>query len=154
MLNKFQRGWVIAFPMEPGTSRIQIMRGNTEPSPSLSLTSLLYAFLYLKMMMRTPKVKLSRYTPWRRLGWETVSLLLILNLGTRWGLVVSVTPRPRFTPGERTPDTHCTGLDAEARRKILYLCRGSKPVVQSVVSHYNDWATPAPMWTYNYYTHQ
>jgi hypothetical protein len=31
------------------------------------------------------------------------SYLLIHDLGTRWGSVVSVTPRPRFTPGERTP---------------------------------------------------
>jgi hypothetical protein len=44
-------------------------------------------------------------------------------------------PRPRFTPGERTPGTHWTGgwvspragLDAKARRKILCLCRGSNP---------------------------
>jgi hypothetical protein len=43
------------------------------------------------------------------------------------GWVVSVTPRPRFTPGERTPCTHCTGswvgpragLDTDVRRKIL-----------------------------------
>jgi hypothetical protein len=56
-------------------------------------------------------------------------------LGTRWGWVVSVTPRPRFTHGERTPGTHWTwgwvdlraGLDAVARRKILCLCRGSNP---------------------------
>jgi hypothetical protein len=49
--------------------------------------------------------------------------------------VVSVTPRPRFTPGERTTGTHCTGgwvgpradLDTEARGKILCLCRGSNP---------------------------
>jgi hypothetical protein len=41
--------------------------------------------------------------------------------------MVSVTPRPRFTPGERTPGTHCTGgwvdpragLDTEATVKIL-----------------------------------
>jgi hypothetical protein len=47
--------------------------------------------------------------------------------------VVSVTPRPRFTPGERTPGTHWiggwvglrAGLDAGARRKILCPCRGS-----------------------------
>jgi hypothetical protein len=47
--------------------------------------------------------------------------------------MVSVTPRPRFTPGERTPGTHCTGgwvgpragLDTEARGKILYPRRGS-----------------------------
>jgi hypothetical protein len=31
------------------------------------------------------KVKLSRYTPWRHMGEEEVQLLLILNLGTRWG---------------------------------------------------------------------
>jgi hypothetical protein len=78
---------------------------------------------------------LSRYTPWRRLGGEEVWLLLILNLGTKWGWVVSIMPRPRFTPGERTPSTHWAGgwvgpragLDAGARRKILCLCRGSNP---------------------------
>jgi hypothetical protein len=69
------------------------------------------------------------------------------------GWVVSVTPRPRFTPGERTPDTHCTrgwvgpraGLDTEARGKILCPRRGSNPdrsVVQPVVRHYTAWATP------------
>jgi hypothetical protein len=31
------------------------------------------------------KVKQSRYTPWRRLGGEEVYLLLIHDLGTRWG---------------------------------------------------------------------
>jgi hypothetical protein len=31
------------------------------------------------------KVKQSRYTPWRGLGGEEVQLLLILDLGTRWG---------------------------------------------------------------------
>jgi hypothetical protein len=70
------------------------------------------------------------------------------------GWVVSVTPRPRFTPGERTPGTHCTGgwagpragLDTKARGKILCTCRGSnpdRPVVQSVVRHYTAWATTA-----------
>jgi hypothetical protein len=58
--------------------------------------------------------------------------------------VVSVTARPRFTPGERTPGTHWTGawvvprvgLDTEDRGKILFPCRGSnpdRPVVQPVV---------------------
>jgi hypothetical protein len=81
------------------------------------------------------KAELSRYTPWRRLGGQKVYLLLIRNVGTRWGWVVSFTPRPHFTPGERTPGIHCTGgwvcpragLDAEARRKILCPCRGSNP---------------------------
>jgi hypothetical protein len=43
------------------------------------------------------------------------------------GLVVSVKPGPRFTPGEMTPGTHWTGgwvgpragVDTEARGKIL-----------------------------------
>jgi hypothetical protein len=72
------------------------------------------------------------------------------------GWVVSVTPQPRFAPGERTPGTHCTGgwvgptagLDTEARGKISCLCRGSninRPVVHSVARHYTDWATPAPL---------
>jgi hypothetical protein len=64
-----------------------------------------------------------------------VQLLLILNLSTRWGWVVSVMPWLHFTPGERTPGTHCTGgwvgpragLNAEARRKILCLCWGLNP---------------------------
>jgi hypothetical protein len=66
--------------------------------------------------------------------------------------MVSVTPWPHFTPGERTPGTHCTGgwvgpragLDTEARGKILCLCRGSnldRPVVEPVARHYTAWAT-------------
>jgi hypothetical protein len=90
------------------------------------------------------------------LGGEEVELLLIHDLGTRWGWVVSITPLPRFTPGERTPGTHCTegwvgpraGLDTAARGKFLCLCRGSnpdRPVVQPVVRHYTAWANPAPL---------
>jgi hypothetical protein len=108
--------------------------------------------LVLKLKKR---VKQSHYTPWRRLGGEDVYLLLIHDLGTRWGWVVSVTPRPRFTPGERTPGTHSTGgwvdpragLDTEDTGKILCSRRGSnpdRPVVQPVVRHYTAWANPAP----------
>jgi len=97
---------------------------------------------------KTKKLKLSHYTPHGRLGGEEVHLLLILDLGTRWGWMVSVTPLPRFSPGERTPGAHCTGswvgptagLDTEVRGKILYLCQGSnlnRPVVQPVGSHYD-----------------
>jgi hypothetical protein len=47
--------------------------------------------------------------------------------------VVSITLRPRFTPGEKTPGIHWpggwvdprAGLDAKARVKILCLCQGS-----------------------------
>jgi hypothetical protein len=48
-------------------------------------------------------IKQSRYTPWKRLGGEGVQLLLIHDLGTRWGWVVSITPRPRCTPGGQDP---------------------------------------------------
>jgi hypothetical protein len=105
------------------------------------------------------KSKQSRCTPWWRLGGEEVYLLLILDLGTRWGWVVSVTPRPHFGPGVGTPGTHCTGgwvgpragLDTEATGKVVYLCRGSnpdRPVVQSAVRHYTDWATRLHNWLY------
>jgi hypothetical protein len=73
--------------------------------------------------------------PWRHLRGKEEKPLLILNLGTRRGWVVSITPRPHFTPGERAPGNHCTGgwvgprasLDAEARGIILCLCRVSNP---------------------------
>jgi hypothetical protein len=90
-----------------------------------------------------------------RLGAEGVYLLLILGLGTRWGEWSASRPVRAFTPGERTPGTHCTGgwvgpragLNTEARGIILYPCRGSIPdrqVVQPVVRHYTAWANPAP----------
>jgi hypothetical protein len=74
-----------------------------------------------------------------------------LNLSTRRGWVVSITPWPRFTPGERAPGTHCTGswvgprasLDAKVGGKFLCLCRGSNPSRPAIVSHYTDWATLA-----------
>jgi hypothetical protein len=47
--------------------------------------------------------------PMEAQGGDDVLLLLIHDLGTRWGWVVSVTPRPRFTTLERTRGTHCTG---------------------------------------------
>jgi hypothetical protein len=92
---------------------------------------------------------MSHYTPHGRLGGEEVHLLLILDLGTRWGWMVSVTPLPRISPGERTPGAHCTGgwvgpragLDLEVRGKFSSLCRGSsldRPVAQPVTRHYTD----------------
>jgi hypothetical protein len=56
-------------------------------------------------------------------------------------------------PGERTPGTHCTGgwvgpragLDAEARREKSSAPVGDRtPIVQPIVRHYTDSATPAP----------
>jgi hypothetical protein len=63
--------------------------------------------------------------------------------------MVSVTPRRRFSPGERTPGTHCTGgwvgsragLDTKDTGKIIFFCRVSnldRPIVQYVVRHHTD----------------
>jgi hypothetical protein len=38
-------------------------------------------------------------------GGEELQHLLVFDLGTRWEWVVSVTPRPRYSPGERTTGT-------------------------------------------------
>jgi hypothetical protein len=68
--------------------------------------------------------------------------------------VVSFTLWPRFTPGERTPVpiVQDAGWAPELvwtqrlEEKSFCLCRGSnldRQVVQSVVRHYTDWATPA-----------
>jgi hypothetical protein len=65
---------------------------------------------------------------------------------TRWRLVASVTPRPRFTLGRGfpPPSTHWleswlglrAGLD---RGKILCLCRLSNPGLPVCSRHYTDW---------------
>jgi hypothetical protein len=94
------------------------------------------------------KVKVSLYTPWRRIGERMYSSYSFLTSVTRWGWVVSVTPRPRFTPGERTPGIRWiggwvgprAGLDTGARRKILCPCRGSN-LDHPIVRHHTAWAT-------------
>jgi hypothetical protein len=86
-------------------------------------------------ILQPKKLKLFHYTPRRRLSGKKVQLLLILDLDTTWEWVVSVTPRPCFSPGERTPGTHCTGgwlgpragLDTDATRKVLVTLPGIEP---------------------------
>jgi hypothetical protein len=133
---------------EPRALRWKVMGWPPEPWNGFSSCNLL--------LKSKKKVKQSRYTPWRRLG-ERRYIALTHSRPQHWMVwVVSVTPRPSFTPGERTPSTHCTGgwvglsagLDTEARGKLLCLCLGSnlfRPVVQSVARHYTDWATSAPI---------
>jgi hypothetical protein len=80
---------------------------------------------------------------------EEVQLLLTHDLGTRWGWVVSVTTRPRFNLGERTPDTHCTGgwvgpragLAQRIEEKSFAPAGDRTPITQPVVRHYTAWAT-------------
>jgi hypothetical protein len=79
------------------------------------------------------KVKLSRYCHAGAKGLMS-KLILILDLSTRWGWVVSITPRKRLPP-EKDTSTHWIGgwldvtasLNTEARGKILCLYRGSNP---------------------------
>jgi hypothetical protein len=93
--------------------------------------------------------------PCRRQGGEEIFLLLILDLGTRW--VEWSASRPgRSLPSGKDPryplyrrlggPQSCSGH--RGLRRNLCLCRGSnsgRPVVQSVVTHYTDWTTPAPV---------
>jgi hypothetical protein len=65
------------------------------------------------------------------------------------GCVVSVTPQPRFTPGKRLPLHFVQEVGwasvlvwTQRLEKNSFASAGDRtPVVQSVVRHYNDWAT-------------
>jgi hypothetical protein len=67
-------------------------------------SAILYSFYFLferssvQSSAIESKVNLSHYTPWKRFG--KIGISPTLFLGTRWGCVVSVTPRPRFTRGK------------------------------------------------------
>jgi hypothetical protein len=71
------------------------------------------------------------------------------------GGVVSVKPRLRFMPGERTPSTLCTGgwvdpragLDTEDRGKFLWPCLGSisdRPVRSQTLPRLPVWGLNSP----------
>jgi hypothetical protein len=89
------------------------------------------------------KLKLSHYTPRRRLGeWRYSS----------YSFSMSVAPRKLFSPGKnpRYPlDTRLCGPQSRSghrgyKKKLFRLCRGSnldRPVVHPVSRHYTDWAT-------------
>jgi hypothetical protein len=79
---------------------------------------------------------------------EKVQCILILDIGTRWGDWSASQTLCPLLPGKvlhfplyRRLLSLRAGLDSEARGKILCLFQGWKPVVQSVVRHYTDWAT-------------
>jgi hypothetical protein len=83
--------------------------------------------------------------PWRRQGGAEVQLLLILDLGTRWGDWSASRPGHAL-PRERTSGNHCTGgwvglrarLDTEGRGKVLW----TLPEIALQSSNLN-WTTPA-----------
>jgi hypothetical protein len=71
----------------------------------------------------------------RNQEWEEVYLLPNHDLGTRWGWVVDVTPRPSFYPREWTTGTNWiegrvglrAGMDKQARGNFLCPYRGPNP---------------------------
>jgi hypothetical protein len=87
------------------------------------------------------------------LGGQDVQLLLILNLSTRLGWALSVTPLPRLAPGKKRPSVPIVqeaGWAPEPvwtqrqEEKSFRLFQGSnidRLVIHSVVRHYTDCAT-------------
>jgi hypothetical protein len=79
-------------------------------------------------------VKLSLFTPWRRIGGRGIDPLIV-NLGAWWYWAVSITNR-RFQPPGKSHGAHWTGgcvgsRDAQddlERRKCLCSCRDPNPV--------------------------
>jgi hypothetical protein len=85
--------------------------------------------------------KQSLYTPWRRLGERRYSFYSFSTSALDGGVWSASRPGRAFTPGERTPGTHCTGGWVGPRRGS----NPDRPVVQFLVRHYTAWATPAPL---------
>jgi hypothetical protein len=90
--------------------------------------------------------------PRRCLRGEEIQLLLILDLSTRWGSVVTVMPQLHFSLGEEAPlpIVQEAGWAPEPvwtqrlEEKSFRLCQGSnlnRPVIQPVAKHYTDWDT-------------
>jgi hypothetical protein len=110
------------------------------------LTVVLSMFGFNGMWISALKAKA---VPRRRLGGEEVYLLLILDHGTRWGCVVSVTSGRASGPG-KGPQVYIVkeaGWAPEPvwtqrlEQKSFRLCRGSNlysPVFQPVARHYTD----------------
>jgi hypothetical protein len=102
------------------------------------------------------QLKLSHYTPWRRLRGEKDSSYSFLTSALDGGEWSASSPghalASRKGPPVRTVQE--SGWATESiwtqglEEKSFCLCRGSnpdRPVVQSIVRHYTDWANPAPV---------
>jgi hypothetical protein len=100
------------------------------------------------------KVKLFLYRHADAKGDKTHSSCSFLTSALDGGEWSASHPGRALLPG-MDPRSYCIGgcvgfwadLDPEARGKILCLCRGLNPIVQSVVRHNAAWATPAPVFT-------
>jgi hypothetical protein len=94
----------------------------------------------------THKVKLSRYSPCRCQRGEKVWLLHILDLGPRWGEWSASRPGRALPP---VPIVQGAGWASQLvwtqrlEEKSIVSAGNRTPVVQPVVRHYTDWATPA-----------
>jgi hypothetical protein len=100
----------------------------------------------------TVKVKLSRYTPWRRLEGRRYSFYSFSISALDWGEWSASRPGRALPQGKGPPVP--TVQEAGWTPELVWTQRieekpsasvGDRtPVVQSVVRHYTDWATPAP----------
>jgi hypothetical protein len=82
--------------------------------------------------------------PWRRMG-ECRYSSTILDLGTRWRLEVSFTPRPLYLSGNsaRCPfDRRLGCYEHYAKENILASAGNRTPAFQPVALGYTDWAIP------------
>jgi hypothetical protein len=76
------------------------------------------------------------------------TLVLQVGGGGEW----STSHPGRFTPGERTPGTHCiggwvgprTGFDIMEETKCLAPTTNQTHAAQFMARHYTDWAIPSP----------
>jgi hypothetical protein len=89
------------------------------------------------------------------LGGKGAQLVLILDLGARWGRVWSASRPGRALAWGKDPryplHKRLGGPQSRSGQRLeeksFRLCRGSnldRPVVQSIVRHYTDSATPTP----------
>jgi hypothetical protein len=76
-------------------------------------------------------------------GEEQVQLLPVRNFGTRWGWVVSFTPRPLSTPRYRWIGDWVDTTEATRGKESFTHVWDQTPAVQLVVRHYTGSATPA-----------
>jgi len=131
------------------TMMMMMTNGNLEMGAEFVYISLMnffliYPLVILHIYIYIYKVKFSRYRPGMAQRVGRGIALLFHDRGTRRGWVVSVTPRPLFTPG-KTPYPFYKKLGGPQGRsgsaENLFPTGIRSRTVQLVVSRYTDWAT-------------